>query len=196
MTRATAPEVTGMADRRAPDLALAVPDAERLVQELSDAELFAHWAATMRELKRRGVIRTDKSPLGDFAEWLVARKYGVELEPGAANTGFDLRMTDDTRVQVKARRYTATGHTGHYGDIGQLNEHRFDEFVGVLFEEDFTLRGAWVTTWERVCVLARPVEGKHRLSIAALRNDSETTPLDLTDVWEELTHARVTTPET
>ena len=48
------------------------------------------------------------------------------------------------------------------GDIAKLGKHRFDEFVGVLFEEDFSLRGAWVTGRERVVALAVPVDGKHR----------------------------------
>jgi hypothetical protein len=163
------------------------PELEALLAQLTDAEVFAHWATTMRELRRRELIRTDKSPLGDFAEWLVARKYGVALEAGAANSGFDLRKADGTRVQVKARKFTATGYTGHYGDIAKLGEHRFDEFVGVLFEEDFSLSGAWVTTWERVVALAVPVDGKHRLSIAKLRNDPASDTLDLSDVWAELT---------
>jgi hypothetical protein len=169
------------------------PDLESLLAQLTDAEVFAHWATTMRELRRRGLIRTDKSPLGDFAEWLVARKYGVALEERAANSGFDLRKDDGTRVQVKPRKFTATGYTGHYGDMAKLGEHRFDEVVGVLFEEDFSLRGAWVTSYERVVELALPVDGKHRLSIAKLRDDPQSQELDLTEVWDELT--RVALPE-
>src|SRR4051812_37121145 len=117
------------------------PDLESLLGQLTDAEVFTHWATTMRELRRRGLIRTDKSPLGDFAEWLVAREYGVALEEGAANTGLDLRKRDGTRVQVKARKHTATGYTGlparhpRSAEREVLLEQNANEFVEPVLAE-------------------------------------------------------------
>lgn len=48
------------------------------------AELLASYGAILTALLERGVIRTENSPVGDVAEWLAGRAFGLEL---AANSG-------------------------------------------------------------------------------------------------------------
>ncbi|NHC13677.1 DUF6998 domain-containing protein [Motilibacter deserti] len=65
-------------------------------------ELLAGYAATLAELRARGVLRTANAPAGDYGEWLVARAFGVELEANSAKS-YDLVLDDGRRVQVKTR---------------------------------------------------------------------------------------------
>lgn len=41
-------------------------------------ELLRLWAAILRELRRRGIVRTANNPIGDIAEALVARHFKGE----------------------------------------------------------------------------------------------------------------------
>jgi hypothetical protein len=134
--------------------------------ELSDLEVFARWTETMRELKRRGLIRSlGSNPLGGYAEALVARHYGTEPEVGR-DKGYDVVRPDSgATVQVKGRRYARGSSTTHFGEFDLFAERRFNEFVGVVFDEDFTVRSAWHMPWETVDRLAATVRGKRRLYI-------------------------------
>jgi hypothetical protein len=41
------------------------------------------YRAILRELRSRGVIRTDNAPVGDYAEYLVATTLGGQLAPNS-----------------------------------------------------------------------------------------------------------------
>jgi hypothetical protein len=133
---------------------------------LSDLEVFARWIEVMEELKRRGLVRSlNSTPLGGYAEALVARQLGTEPLTGR-DAGYDvIDPANESRVQVKARRYSTGSATTHFGEFDQLEQHRFDEFVGVLFNEDFTVRAAWRMPWVTVDRLAGTVRDKRRLYI-------------------------------
>ena len=47
----------------------------------SEPVLFSLYRAILRELKGRGVIRTENAPAGDYAEYLVAAALGGKLAP-------------------------------------------------------------------------------------------------------------------
>jgi hypothetical protein len=147
---------------------------------LSDLEVFGHWAAVMRELADRGLIWSGKSPLADYAELLVARHYGVEPLRGT-NPGYDLVTPEGRRVQVKSRRYGPGSKPSHFGEFSAFELERFDDFVGVLFEEDFTVRAAYLAPYQFVAEPVTIVKDKHRLNIAAVRNsqDPQVSRLDL-----------------
>lgn len=67
------------------------------------ADLLAGYATTLAELRRRGVIRSNNAPAGDYGEWLVAKALGATIVANAAMKSYDLTMADGRRVQVKAR---------------------------------------------------------------------------------------------
>lgn len=69
---------------------------------LTNAQLFAQFSASLRELRVRDVLRTNNQPAGDYAEWLAQRALGGVLAPNAEKS-FDLTTDDGTLVQVKAR---------------------------------------------------------------------------------------------
>lgn len=72
-------------------------------EEASIHDLLGGYAATIMELRRRGVLRTNNAPVGDFAEWLLARALGGLLADSTSAKSYDLTLPDGRRVQVKAR---------------------------------------------------------------------------------------------
>jgi hypothetical protein len=94
------------------------------------------------------------------------------------NPGYDLVTPGGRKVQVKSRRYGPGSNPTHFGDISNFEEERFDDFVGVLFNADFTVRCAYLATYEWVAENVKVVQGKHRLNIKAM--------LDASDDLEEL----------
>jgi hypothetical protein len=139
---------------------------------LTDLEVFGRWAEVMRELAARGLIWSGKSPLADYAELLVARYFGVEPVKGS-NPGFDLVTKDDRRVQVESRRYGPGSKPSHFGEFSEFEQVRFDDLAVVLFEEDFTVREAYLAPYGWVAERAKVVKGKHRLTIKAVLDDKD-----------------------
>lgn len=66
------------------------------------AELLAGYTCTLVELCRRGVVRSNNAPAGDYAEWLTARGLGGTLA-GKSAMSYDVTLATGHRVQVKAR---------------------------------------------------------------------------------------------
>lgn len=66
-------------------------------------ELLAGYAASLAELRRRGVVRSNNAPAGDYAEWLVAKALGGMLADTFSEKSWDVRLATKERVQVKTR---------------------------------------------------------------------------------------------
>lgn len=83
------------------------PAASSAVADRSDDrttnELLAAYASTLTELRRRGVIRSNNAPAGDYGEWLVAKALSATIVANAAMKSYDLTTADARRVQVKTR---------------------------------------------------------------------------------------------
>lgn len=142
------------------------PPEDRSLSALTDEDLFAIWGNVMRTLKDRGVVRSTNRPLvGDYAETLAAAALAAE-RPGGPDRGVDL-VRGETRYQVKARLDPAGGTATHF-DIANLDEDRFDIFVGIVFGEDFQARGAWTVDRDVLVTLASPAGAKHRVKIKAI----------------------------
>jgi len=58
------------------------------VSRLSTEDLLSLWSRIMSELRTRDVIRSSNNPVGDYAEGLVTRRFGLTLE-GNSTSGFD-----------------------------------------------------------------------------------------------------------
>lgn len=140
--------------------------------DLTDLQVFGRWAEVMAELARRELIWSGKSPLADYAELLVARHYGVEPLKGTT-PGHDLVTTDGRKVQVKSRRYGPGSKPSHFGEFSEFEDQRFDDFVGVLFEADFTVRIAYVAPYGWVAERVKRVKDKHRLTIKAMLDEAD-----------------------
>lgn len=106
-------------------------------------------ARVSAELRRRGLTRFGNIPTGDYCELLVAAHFGVELQPGS-HKGFDLRLADATRVQVKGRRMTPHSRPTHFSATQDLEEDQYDLVVAVLLDEDLVPPGSWTFTLDAV----------------------------------------------
>ena len=118
------------------------------------AELLASYGAILTALRERGVIRTENSPVGDVAEWLAARAFGLEL---AANSGvgWDGRDAAGVRYQIKSRRITRWSSSRQLGTMRGLDGDPFDVLLGVLFDEQCAVTRAALIPIAIVRTLAR-----------------------------------------
>ena len=67
------------------------------------ASLLGQYSAILAELRRRGVVRTNNAPAGDYAEWLVAKALGGAIADNRSAKSYDITLPDGDRIQVKAR---------------------------------------------------------------------------------------------
>jgi hypothetical protein len=142
------------------------PPTERSISTLPLEDLLAIWVNVMRELKEQGVVRSTNRPLvGDYAEMLAASALGAK-RPDGPDRGVDL-VAGERRFQVKARM-DPLGRPATHFDISNLDDHRFDVFVGFVFDEHLQVRDAWEVDWELLRDLASPKGSKHTVRIKAL----------------------------
>ena len=99
----------------------------------STRELLADWAAIMRQLRDRGIIRTNNNPIGDIAEAIVAEHYGGE-RGSFSQAGWDVLLPSGERLQVKALRQT--GARGRR-NLSPIRDVDYDAVIVVIFDEDF-----------------------------------------------------------
>lgn len=102
------------------------------LEHLPVRELLRLWAGALRELRRRGVVRTYNSPIGDIAEELVAVHYGGE-RGGFSQKTWDVRVGEEL-LQVKAIRQTTPTLSGSLSPI--RSEDGYDAVVVVVFTDD------------------------------------------------------------
>jgi hypothetical protein len=112
------------------------------LSNLTDQRLFGVWVSAMAELRRRGILRSDNTPTGDYAEWLVANALGLTLE-GNSTSGFDARAEDGTRYQIKARRLVTPATSRQLSAIRNLDGDPFDHLIIVLFGPAFEVQECW-----------------------------------------------------
>jgi hypothetical protein len=87
----------------------------------------------LEELRRREVVRTSNSPVGDYAELLFATAFGWELESSSA-AGHDATDKDGLRYQVKSRRLTKANGSRQLSFLRRLPDKKFDFLAAVLFD--------------------------------------------------------------
>lgn len=58
-------------------------DYEMDLKSLTEVELLQMHVGIIKELKDRGVVRTGNNPIGDYTEWLVCSRLGLELQPNS-----------------------------------------------------------------------------------------------------------------
>ena len=97
--RTTRPQEEPLAPETAPAPAVLENDHD----QHTTGQLLAGYASTLTELRRRGVIRSNNAPAGDYGEWLVAKALEATIAANAAMRSYDLTTADGRRVQVKTR---------------------------------------------------------------------------------------------
>ncbi len=96
----------------------------------SEPGLFSLYRAILSELKRRGVMRTENAPVGDYAEYLVATALGGQLAPNSEKS-WDVLGDDGEKLQVKARVVSSPAEPGQL-QLSPFRSFAFDSAVIVL----------------------------------------------------------------
>ena len=104
----------------------------------STRELLADWAAIMRQLRARDVVRTNNNPIGDIAEAIVAAHYNGE-RGSFSQAGWDVVLQDGTKLQVKALRLA--GGRGRR-NLSPIRDTDYDAVIVVIFDENFRVTEA------------------------------------------------------
>jgi hypothetical protein len=108
------------------------------LKPFSTLELLQLNAATVSELKRRGVIRTKNKPTGDYAEYLFCTAFGWSQQ-GNSTKSHDAVSPDGTTYQIKARHFSGKKSSRQ---LGAFRSFEFDYLAAVLFQEDYTVERA------------------------------------------------------
>lgn len=150
----------------------------------STGDLLRDWAAVMRELRKRDVIRTNNNPVGDIAEAIVHGHFGGE-RGSFAQAGWDVKTPDGERIQVKAARNTPTNQRTN---LSPIRDREYDSVVAVLFDEDFQVTDALKLTREVAEELAayKPHINGHVLYINRLLADPRVEHVDMADAYTRL----------
>ena len=82
----------------------------------SSGDLLRLYGDILVELRRRGVIRSENSPVGDVAELLAQRALHLEPATNSAS-GYDGTDEAGVRYQIKGRRLTKPGSPRQLGAI-------------------------------------------------------------------------------
>lgn len=97
----------------------------------------------MRELRGRGIVRSENNPTGDLAEFLFCHTFDWQR---AANSekGFDAKDQNGKRYQIKGRRIHSRNRSScQLSAIRDLNG--FDTLAAVLFDDSYrVLRAALI----------------------------------------------------
>lgn len=112
------------------------------ISKLTNVELLETYAAVMRELQKRGAIRSTNNPVSDIAESLCARALGLTLSP-KSEMGCDATDSDGTRFQIKSRRVTPHNSSTRLGALRDIDAKHFDFLVALYFDESFRLTAAY-----------------------------------------------------
>ena len=125
------------------------------LEAMSNLELLQTHGAVIDELRRRKVVKTNNNPVGDYTEWLVCNRLGLEVQ-GNSKAGFDAVDPQDEgrRYQIKGRR--SSGNSVQFSPLRQLKNHEFDFVVAVVFHEDYSIRRAVKIPYKILITAADP----------------------------------------
>lgn len=113
------------------------------LSKLTTKELLRLQASATSELLNREVVRTKNNPLGDYAEWLVAKALGLTLQTNS-KAGYDGIDSEGVRIQIKGRRITSGNKSRQLGAIRKYDGKDFDVLAAVIFDEDFEVIEAYL----------------------------------------------------
>ncbi len=121
------------------------------------------YAEILNSLHSAGVVRTYNSPVGDYAEWLVSSKMGLELRRNSEK-GYDaIDGITKLRYQVKSRWMHPGKNSRQLNVIRNYQDNQFDYLVAVIFGVDFEVAEAYLIPHDLIGVYFPP--NKHQNGI-------------------------------
>jgi hypothetical protein len=106
-------------------------------------------SSVIDELKRREILKTNNNPVGDYAEWLCKKSFNLTLETNS-NAGFDATDSDGVKYEVKARKVTPDNGSRQLSVIRNYENKNFDFLIGIILNDDFTVKEAYKIPHETV----------------------------------------------
>jgi len=154
-------------------------------ESLTIPELLQRYYKILDELRARNIVRTSNSPIGDYAEWLVAQQLGLSLV-AKSTSSYDAIDSSGMKYQIKGRRVTSRNRSRQLSAIRNLKNHAFDYLIAVIFNEQVAV--------EKVVKIPHEIINKYaqyrehvNAHILLLRDDILTDPLteDLTSLFRK-----------
>ena len=141
------------------------------LSQLTDSELIELYPSILKELKARGIIRTNNL-IGELGEYLAANAY--KSNPKLPQLQLNLKSTKNIdATSQKGERYaikaTSGKGTGVFSSLPLVNDGRvyFEYLIVVCFKKDYTLDSIYELTWDQFIQHRRmkPPENKWNLSM-------------------------------
>ncbi len=132
-------------------------------ETLIEAErLIRRYLGAREALKGLGVIRTERTFQGDYAEWIVSRMLDLDLSMSAVEKGIDARDPQGKTYQIKSRRVGDLPSARTSFDM-RAPEFPFDYLVGVFFGPVFEVLGVIRVPYDVVIELGSQTGSTFRL---------------------------------
>ena len=115
------------------------------MKDKTTIELLEIYSNILTELNDRKVVRTYNSPVGDYAEWLVSKTFGLKLEKNSKK-GYDaIDEKSNVKYQIKSRweRNTTSKGSRKLSVIRNYEDNQFDFLIIVIFDAKFNVKHAY-----------------------------------------------------
>ena len=119
---------------------------------MSEIELLQTHGYVIDELIRRGVAKTRNNPIGDYSEWLICRRFYLDMKANS-KASFDAIDDNGIRYQIKSRR--SEEKSVQFSAIRNLEHKGFDFVIALVFNYDYSIRFAVMIPHEVIPSLAR-----------------------------------------
>lgn len=119
---------------------------------MSEIELLQTHGRVIDELIRRGVAKTHNNPVGDYGEWLICRRFDLDMQANS-KASFDAIDDRGIRYQIKSRR--SEEKSVQFSTIRNLEHKGFDFVIALLFNYDYSIRFAVMIPHEIIPRLAK-----------------------------------------
>lgn len=151
------------------------------VTRWSDPNLLETWGRIMVELRRREIVRSGNSPIGDLAERIVEDQYGGKRAP-ANTTAYDVKV-GKRKLQVKAIRMTKNRGMS----LSPIRSQKYNAVVVVVFDELLHVREMWELPRRAVKECGRYSEhvNGHILSLAKVRKHRDAKSIQVKRAWRQ-----------
>ena len=100
-------------------------------------KLIAQYLEAKQALKNLGILRTDRSLEGDYAEWLISNNLGLKLSESTIQKGYDATDISGNTYQIKSRVVETLNHNTSF-DIKNI-DFEFDYLICVFFNANLKL---------------------------------------------------------
>lgn len=139
--------------------------------ELSDSDIIELYPAILKELKSRGIIRTNNL-IGELGEYLAASAY--QKNPKLPNLQLNIKSTKNIdATSNKGERYaikaTSGNGTGVFASLPTEDDGKvyFEYLILVRFNKDYTLDSIYELSWDQFLQYRKmkPPENKWNLPI-------------------------------